>query len=535
MMRILPVTLALLVAGCFAPDYHNGNLRCASDDPKCPEGLHCASDGTCWMNGSDPENGGADLLASDDGGDLSPSPDLSPQLSANGASCMLGSTCASGHCVDGLCCDLACTGQCEACDLTASPGMCKPVSGPPHGMRTACTNPGTTCGGVCDGVTAASCTYPPASTICGAACDGHCSGAGACSSTGGACPNGFACGAGTCKTTCSGPADCQTNFTCNAPSCVRIAESDCLDGLDNNGDGLTDCADPTCIGSKVICVASAATAPLGIVAASCPVGYGATHINQGFTIPSSCHGCGCTASGSCSFAFYGDQTGNGCVNPNFFLGTLSSSSTCFSLGAPMQYYSVYVADTASATCGNSQTGVADATSYSTQKNFCASPKSTSTAGCTAGQLCVAKPSPVAPVCALAVGGTCPTGYTASPTTYYADGVSSDNRSCSCSGCTVTSNGTCGVGGLSYIVHSTSNTYPLCTDNPAPYTYCGGSTCCQWNSPGTTNDGYWAHLTSVTGLSAHALPANSGASCSGGTGTVNGGTATPGSVMTVCCP
>ncbi len=28
--------------------------------------------------------------------------------------------------------------------------------------------------------------------------------------------------------------------------CVRVAESDCLDGIDNNGDGLVDCADPTC-------------------------------------------------------------------------------------------------------------------------------------------------------------------------------------------------------------------------------------------------------------------------------------------------
>ena len=41
-----------------------------------------------------------------------------------------------------------------------------------------------------------------------------------------------------------------------APNCVRIPESDCLDGKDNNGDGLADCADPTCA-AVVACVPDA--------------------------------------------------------------------------------------------------------------------------------------------------------------------------------------------------------------------------------------------------------------------------------------
>jgi hypothetical protein len=120
---------------------------------------------------------------------------------------------------------------------------------------------------------------------------------------------------------CTTTADCQNNFSCAAPACVRNPESDCLDGLDNNGDGLVDCADPTCIGSKVICAPAAAGAPLGLVAASCPAGYAATHINQGFQDPNTCHGCGCAAAGTCTFSFYGDNSGNGCVNPNTLLGT----------------------------------------------------------------------------------------------------------------------------------------------------------------------------------------------------------------------
>src|SRR5256885_13108646 len=49
----------LLLAGCFAPRYQNGNLRCP--DQQCPSGYHCAADATCWQNGSDPGLPGADL------------------------------------------------------------------------------------------------------------------------------------------------------------------------------------------------------------------------------------------------------------------------------------------------------------------------------------------------------------------------------------------------------------------------------------------------------------------------------------------
>jgi hypothetical protein len=45
-------------------------------------------------------------------------------LSLNGQPCVSGAQCQSGACVDGLCCDVACTGLCRACDLPASPGTC---------------------------------------------------------------------------------------------------------------------------------------------------------------------------------------------------------------------------------------------------------------------------------------------------------------------------------------------------------------------------------------------------------------------------
>jgi hypothetical protein len=44
--------------------------------------------------------------------------------SANGALCQAGSDCASGFCVDGVCCNIACSGACVSCSQTGSVGHC---------------------------------------------------------------------------------------------------------------------------------------------------------------------------------------------------------------------------------------------------------------------------------------------------------------------------------------------------------------------------------------------------------------------------
>src|SRR5207244_3389602 len=106
----------------------------------------------------------------------------------DGVSCGGGVQCASGFCVDGVCCNTACDGQCQACDVQGSAGQCTAATGAPHGARQACASDGTGCGGACDGANSASCTYPVsacrgASCSAGvatlaAACDGagHCPG-----------------------------------------------------------------------------------------------------------------------------------------------------------------------------------------------------------------------------------------------------------------------------------------------------------------------------------------------------------------------
>ena len=143
--------------------------------------------------------------------------------SENGASCADAVECSSGFCVDGVCCDKACDGQCEACDDSGNEGTCKPIAGDPHGGRNACAGSGT-CGGSCDGVVAQMCDYPHADRTCdgdtantckdGTETVNRCNGLGACVASPKDCAP-FACDKAACKTSCTSDADCQTGVHCD--------------------------------------------------------------------------------------------------------------------------------------------------------------------------------------------------------------------------------------------------------------------------------------------------------------------------------
>lgn len=68
-------------------------------------------------------------------------------------SCRSAADCPDSVCADGFCCNNACEGRCEACDVAYHLGTCSAVQGTPHGSRPACTTPRTsTCGELtCDG------------------------------------------------------------------------------------------------------------------------------------------------------------------------------------------------------------------------------------------------------------------------------------------------------------------------------------------------------------------------------------------------
>lgn len=83
---------------------------------------------------------------------------------ANGQACAANDACASGFCVDGLCCDTACSGACQACN-GARPGVCSAyVAG--TDPEKECDGMGTgNCAAVCDGVGA--CRFPNQNATCG--------------------------------------------------------------------------------------------------------------------------------------------------------------------------------------------------------------------------------------------------------------------------------------------------------------------------------------------------------------------------------
>ncbi len=115
---------------------------------------------------------------------------------ANGASCSLGAECTSGNCVDGVCCNTACSGTCQACNVAGSVGACSSIA--------SGQDPANECA------------------------NGACSGAGTCKSDNGqACAAGSACLSGNCidgvccNTTCSGT--CQAcNVAGSVGTCSNI-------------------------------------------------------------------------------------------------------------------------------------------------------------------------------------------------------------------------------------------------------------------------------------------------------------------------
>jgi len=110
-----------------------------------------------------------------------------------GQTCQKTTDCAGGlPCADGYCCDRACTGSCEACDIAApSPGTCTslPAGASPYASHPACSTYAacagksgdcvcskTTCGGACVDTESdpKNCGSCPHDCLGGACITGHC-------------------------------------------------------------------------------------------------------------------------------------------------------------------------------------------------------------------------------------------------------------------------------------------------------------------------------------------------------------------------
>lgn len=175
---------------------------------------------------------------------------------SQGCACNVASECYTGFCVDGVCCDSACTGTCRACTKALKnqgvDGACGDIAADADPQSECAASAATTCGldGMCDGKGA--CRKHVAGTACGPsscidstsevhadACDGN----GTCVKSGsGPCKAGYVCKNDACKTSCDDKTDCAPGYECLAGSC----------SLRPNGAPCTDagqCTSGHCIGS----------------------------------------------------------------------------------------------------------------------------------------------------------------------------------------------------------------------------------------------------------------------------------------------
>lgn len=89
------------------------------------------------------------------------------QVAVNGAACNTATDCASGHCVDGVCCESACDAACSSCATAGALGLCRPAPAGVPDPRGVCTDRGAAncdTDGLCD--VSGHCAKYPAGTVC---------------------------------------------------------------------------------------------------------------------------------------------------------------------------------------------------------------------------------------------------------------------------------------------------------------------------------------------------------------------------------
>lgn len=287
-------------------------------DPSCKAGQYagqgkCDGEGTCKVPASQPcapgictaDETSCSLLCS------------VPEDCADGAFCNAGvcaskrtqgtpctdsQECLSGFCVDSVCCDAPCIGQCQACDNPGSVGTCAVVQGAPHGNRPRCDGDDPRCAGTCDGEHGAACRYPGLETACGEpSCSDGVARSSACQGNGHCAPRPddecapYACGDTTCRQSCASSRDCAAGAFCDVSTSRCTLGAYCLDRethVDVNGRRAS-CTPYTC--SAGSCRASC------VLTSDCAAGYVCDREAQSCipreAVPAGDSGCGCMTAG----------------------------------------------------------------------------------------------------------------------------------------------------------------------------------------------------------------------------------------------
>ena len=210
----------------------------------------------------------------------------------DGQPCTASSECQKNHCVDGVCCDQACTGACRSCSLSASLGRCTPIAAGTVDPRAICAAMAqTTCktNGKCDGQ--GGCQPWPVGTLCAEEnCTGNvykapsvCNATGQCVAPDVIPCSPFICNGTRCFTQCVTNNQCVSPFTCAANSCgLKELGASCSAGNECKStfcaqgvccDGACNTACKSCTAGQLgVCsnVATGSPDPAGLCAAQDP-------------------------------------------------------------------------------------------------------------------------------------------------------------------------------------------------------------------------------------------------------------------------
>jgi hypothetical protein len=152
-------------------------------------------------------------------------------LKQDGNTCTKGTDCKSGFCVDGVCCNEACSGACRSCALAgAAHGKCTPLAAGSADSRNVCKDQGAaSCGndGRCDG--AGACRKYRVGTVCaGEKCASNvytppatCNSTGQCVAPATLACAPFACNGAKCFDACTTNTNCSPGNVCNGNSCGK--------------------------------------------------------------------------------------------------------------------------------------------------------------------------------------------------------------------------------------------------------------------------------------------------------------------------
>ncbi len=214
----------------------------------------------------------------------------------SGETCEADSDCTSGNCVDGYCCDTACDGICEACDISGSEGTCTNIAedtDPDNECDLSCAN------GCADQT-------------------GDCNGSGACKKT--YCAEGQACSSGSCGTGNYCNSGNQAYCSCEGAGCYNDGGFDyvCQGQCDASGNCTysANCSTPDEVPNKV----------------GFSGGVGLENVGLDYDMPEPCadttiDNCFCDGTGYCEITASGDTVYVDCNADKCWTPTASSTYT----------------------------------------------------------------------------------------------------------------------------------------------------------------------------------------------------------------